>query len=95
MLATLSTPPKPKEKRKRETPLYFKARRSVIIRTDSPQPPSKEPIIIVDTPTIPRDTSPSKAYITYEQGSPKKSSWTARMDKLNSEASVRDAKTVL
>ena len=36
VLAALSTPPKPKEKRKRETPLYFKARRSVRIKTSKP-----------------------------------------------------------
>lgn len=39
VLATLSTFPKQKEKRKRETPLYFKARRGVRIKTGRPQPP--------------------------------------------------------
>ena len=38
VLAGLNTPPKPKDKRKRETPLYFKARRRVRIKTGKPQP---------------------------------------------------------
>lgn len=94
MLATLGTSPKPKEKRKRENPLYFKAR-SVRIKIVIPQPASKEPITIVDTPTTPRDRSPSKASITYEWGSSKTSSWRERMEKLNSEASLQDAEDVL
>jgi len=36
VLATLSTSPKQKEKQKREPPLYFKARRSVRIKTGRP-----------------------------------------------------------
>ena len=44
VLAGLSTPPKPKGKRKRDPPLYFKARRSVRIKTgqatDSIQQPN-------------------------------------------------------
>ena len=95
MLATLSTPPKPKEKRKRETPLYFKARRSVRIKIGRPQPLSKEPIIIVDTPSMPRDKSPSKASITYERGSPKISSWKDRVEKISSQASLQDAEAIL
>ena len=68
MLAALSTPPKPKEKRKREIPLYFKAKRSVRIKTGRPQPPSNSPITIEDTPTSPREGSPSKISVTYEGG---------------------------
>ena len=49
MLATLSTSPKQKDKRKRELPLYFKARKSMQIRTGRPKPQSKEQIIIKDT----------------------------------------------
>lgn len=66
VLATLSTSPKQKEKQKREPSLYFKARRSVRIKTGRPQPPSKEPITIVDTPTTPKEESPSRMSITYE-----------------------------
>ena len=95
VLATLSTSPKQKEKRKRETLLYFKARRSVRIKTGKPQPPSKEPITIIDTPTTPKERSPSKASITYEQGSPKISTWKERMEKLNTEASLQDVEAAL
>ena len=65
MLATLSTSPKQKGKRKREPSMYFKARRSMRIKTGRPQPPSKEPITIVDTQATPKEMSPSKASITY------------------------------
>lgn len=95
MLATLSTSPKQKEKKKTETPLYFKARRSVRIKTGRPQPPSKEPITIVDTPTTLKDRSPSKASITYEWESLKTSTWKEMIEKLNSEASLQDVEAVL
>jgi len=75
VLATLSTSPKQKGKRKRKPSLYIKARRSMRIKTGRPQPPSKEPITIVDTPTTQKERSPSKASITYEQESPKTSTW--------------------
>ena len=95
MLATLSTSPKQKEKRKREPPLYCKARRSVRIKTGRPQPPSKEPITIVDTPTTQKERSPSKASITYEQGSLKTSTWRERMKMLDTKASLQDVETIL
>ena len=75
VLAGLYTPPKPKDKRKRETPLYFKARRSVRIKTGKPQAQSSSPIVIEDTPTSPKEKSPSKVIVTYEKGSPKKNTW--------------------
>ena len=65
------------------------------IKTGRPQPPSKEPITIVDTPTTPKERSPSKASITYERGSPKTSTWKERMEKLNSEASLQDVEAAL
>ena len=95
MLATLITLPKPKEKRKRETPLYFKARRSVRIKTGKPQPPSSSPITIEDTPTLPRERSPSKISVTYERGSPKTTTWKERMDRLASKARLQDAEAAL
>jgi len=79
MLATLRTSPKQKEKQKRELPLYSKVRRSVRIKIGRPQPSSKEPITIVDTPTKPKERSSSKAAITYERGSLKTSTWRERM----------------
>ena len=95
VLATLSTPPKPKEKRKRETPLYFKARRSVRIKTDRPQPQSKDPITIEDTPTSPREKSPSKVSVTYQRGSPKTTTWRERMEGLASKTPLQDAEAIL
>ena len=65
VLAALSTPAKQKGKRKRQTSMYFKARRSTRIKVGKPQPPSKEPIIIEDAPTMTREESPSKISITY------------------------------
>lgn len=95
VLAALSTPPKPKEKRKRETPLYFKARRSVRIKTGKPQPPSKSPIVIEDTPTSPKEKSPSRILVTYERGSPKKTTWQEKLDLLTEQARLQEAENVL
>jgi len=95
VLAALSTPPKPKEKRKRETPLYFKARRSVRIKTGKPQPPSSNPITIEDAPTSPKERSPSKISVTYERGSPKKTTWKDRLDQLASKARLQDVEDAL
>jgi len=38
VFATLKTPPKQKGKRKRQTSMYFKARRSTRIKVGRPQP---------------------------------------------------------
>jgi len=66
MLDTLITSPKQKGKSKRELSIYFKAIRSVRIKTGKPQPPSKEPITIVDTHATQKERSPSNPSITYE-----------------------------
>ena len=95
VLATLGTSPKLKEKRKRDTPLYFKARRSVRIKTGRPQPPSKDSITIEDTPTSPKEKSPSKVSVTYERGSPRTSTWRERMERSGSQASLQDAEAIL
>ena len=95
MLATLSTSPKQKGKRKREPSMYFNARRSVRIKTGRPQPQSKEPITILDTPPTQKEKSPSKASITYERGSLKTSTWRERMKMLDTTASLQDAETIL
>ena len=95
MLATLSTSPKQKGKQKREPSMYFKARRSMRIKTGRPQPPSKEPITILDTLTTQKERSPLKASITYERGSLKTSTWRERMKMLDTKASLQDAETVL
>jgi len=73
VLAALITPTKQKGKRKMETSMYFKARRSTRIKVGKPQPPPKEPITITDAPTEKKEESPSKISITYERGSPKTS----------------------
>ena len=86
VLAGLNTPPKPKEKRKRETPLYFKARRSVRIKTGKPQPPSSSQITTGDAPTSPSERSPSKISVTCERGSPKTTTWKGRVDQSASKA---------
>ena len=75
VLAALSTPTKQKGKRKRQTSMYFKARRSTRIKVGKPQPQPKEPIVIEDTTTKPKEESPSNISITYERGSPKISTW--------------------
>jgi len=95
VLAALSTPPKPREKRKRDTPLYFKARRSVRIKTGKPQPPSKSPIFIEDAPTSPPERSPSKSPVTYERGSPKKNTWQEKLDLLTEKTRLQEAENVL
>ena len=73
MLATLRTPQKQKWKRKRQTSMYFKERRSTWIKVGRAQPQSKEPIVIQDTTAKPKEESPSNMSITYERGSSKTS----------------------
>ena len=75
--------------------MYFKARRSMRIKTGRPQPPSKEPITMVDTLATQKERSPSKTSITYEQGSPKTSTWREIMKMLDTKASLQDAETIL
>ncbi|WP_431002901.1 hypothetical protein, partial [Klebsiella pneumoniae] len=70
-------------------------RRSMRIKNGRPQPLSKEPITILDTPATQKERSPSKASINYEQGSPKSSTWRERMKMLDIKASLQDAETVL
>jgi len=73
VLVALSTSPKQKGRRKRESSMYFKAKRSTWIKVGRPQPQSREPIIIEDTTAKQKEESPSKTTITYEQGSQKPS----------------------
>ena len=95
MLASHNTPHKPKEKRKRETPLYFKARRSVRIKMGKPQPLSSSPITIEDDPASPKERSPSKTSVTYQRGSPNKTTWQERLDQLTEKPRLQDAENVL
>lgn len=66
VLAALSTPLKQKGKTKRQTFIYFKARRSTQIKVGRHQPQSKAPIVIEDTTPKPKKESPAKISITYE-----------------------------
>ena len=95
VLAALSTPAKQKGKRKRQTSMYFKARRSTRIKVGKPQPQSKEPIVIEDTPTKKKEESPYKISITYERGSPKTSTWKEKIKLMDSNAILQEAETSL
>lgn len=75
--------------------MYFKAKRSTRIKVGKPQPPSKEPIFIEDTPTEKKAESPSKISITYERGSPKTSTWKERIKFMDSKAVLQEAETSL
>jgi len=64
-LTALSTPIKQKGKRQRQTPLYFRTRKSTRIRQGKPQTLTKIPIVIEDSPTQ-KDKMPSpKSPIIY------------------------------
>lgn len=94
VLATLSTPTKQKGKRKRQ-PSCTLAKRSTRIKVGKPQPPSKEPIVIEDTPTKKKEESPSKISITYERESPKISTWKEKIKLMDSKAVLQEAETSL
>ena len=61
----------------------------------TPQPPSKSPIVIEDTPTSPKEKSPSRISVTYERGSPKKTTWQEKLDLLTEQARLQEAENVL
>jgi len=64
-LIALSTLIKKKGKRQRQTPLYFRTRKSTRIRQGKPQTPTKIPIVIENSPKQ-QDKMPSpKSPITY------------------------------
>ena len=60
-----------------------------------PQPSSKEPIIIEDSPTVKREESPSKTPITYERGSPRSSTWKERVKVQDSMTVLQEVQTAL
>ena len=95
ILTKLSTPTKQKRKRKTKTSMYFKARKSKRIKVGKPQPPSKEPIVIEDSPTKDKEESPSKISITYKRGSPKTSTWKERLKLMDSKVVLQEAETSL
>jgi len=87
-LSALNTPTKPKQKRKRHTSMYFRARKSTRIKTGKPQPSSKVPITIENSHSAKGKESPSKTPITYERGTPRSTTW-------NEKALLQDPKIVL
>ena len=64
-LTTLITLVKPKQKTKRQTSMYFRARKSTRIKTGKPHPSSKIYITIKYLPSAKVEESPSKKPITY------------------------------
>ena len=94
-LTALSTLIKPKQKRKRKKSMYFKARKSTRIKSGKPQPSSKLPITIEDSPTIKGEESPSKTPITYESGTPRSSIWKEKVQLQDSKTVLKEAQIVL
>jgi len=64
-LTALTTPIKQKGNRQRQTPLYFKTRKSTRIRQEKPQKPTKIPIVIEDSPNKKEKMPSPKSPITY------------------------------
>jgi len=60
--------------------MYFRARKSTRIKTGKPQPSSKVPITIEDSPSTQGKESPSKAPITYERGTPRSPTWKEKVE---------------
>jgi len=60
--------------------MYFRARKSTRIKTGKPQPSSKVPITIEDSPSIQGIESPPKATITYESGIPRSPTWKEKVE---------------
>ena len=58
--------------------MYFRAMKSTIIKTGKPQPSSKTPINIEDSPPIKVKESPSKTPITYERRTTRYSTWKGK-----------------
>ena len=82
-LTALSTPIKPKQKRKRQVSMYFRASKSTRIKIGKPQPSSKVPITIEDSPFAKGKESPSKAPITYERGTRRSPKWKEKVELQN------------
>lgn len=87
ILVALNTPIKPKQKRKGQPSMYFRARKSTRIKTGKPQPPSKDPATIEVSPIGKKEESPSKTPITYERESPRSSTWRERIKLQDSQLS--------
>ena len=95
VLTALSTPVKKEQKRKRKTSMYFRARKSTRIKTGKPQPSSKTPINIEDSPSAKVKESPSKTPITYERRTTRSSTWKGKAILQDPKPDLQEAKTVL
>ena len=75
--------------------MYFRARKSTRIKTGKPQPSSKMPITIEDSPSAQGKESPSKAPITYEMGTPRSPTWKEKVELQDPKTIVQEAQTIL
>ena len=73
---------KPKQKRKRNTSMYFRARKSTRIT-------------IEDSPSAKGKESPSKTPITYERGNQRTSTWKGKVVLQDQKPDLQEAETVL
>jgi len=64
-LTALISPIKQKGKRQRQTPSYFRTRKSIRIRQGKPQTPTKIPIVIEDSPKQKEKMPSQKSPISY------------------------------
>jgi len=78
-LTALSTQVKQKQKRKIKASMYFTATKSTRIKTGNPQPPSKTPINIEDSPSTKVKEYPSKTHKTYERRITRSSTWKEKV----------------
>jgi len=75
--------------------MYFRAQKSIRIKTRKPQPSSTVPIIIEDSPTVKGEESPSKTPITYERGTPRSSTLKEKVQLQDSKIVLQEAQIVL
>ena len=75
--------------------MYFRAMKSTIIKIGKPQPSSKIPIIVEDSPSSKGKESPSKTPITYERGIPRSSTWKEKVVLQDPKTVLQEAQTVL
>jgi len=75
--------------------MYFRVRKSTRIKTGKPQPSSKVPITIEDSPSAQGKESPSKAPITYERGTPRSPTWKEKVELQDPKTILQEAQTVI
>lgn len=75
--------------------MYFRERKSTRIKTGKPQPSSKTPINIEDSPSTKVKESPSKTPITYIRRTTRSSTWKGKEILQDPKPDLQEAKTVL